>query len=66
MKYYAVIIVVDDKNNEITRMVKDEIGQYDLPKTNVIVHEFHIGILSIPEGREMCQFIEDMKGGEEE
>lgn len=65
MKYHAVITIVDDNNNEITRIVKDEIGQYDLPKTNMVVHEFHIGILSIPEGREMCQFIEDLKGGAE-
>ena len=65
MKYHAVIIIVDDNNNEITRMIKEENRQFDLPKTNMIVHEFHIGTLSIPEGQEMCQFIEEMKGGAE-
>lgn len=61
MKYHAVIIIVDDNNNEITRFVKDENGQFVFPKSNMIAHEFHIGTLSIPEGREMCQFIEEMK-----
>lgn len=65
MKYHAVIIIVDDNNNEITRMVKDEDNQLNLAISNVIIHELHIGTLSIPEGREMCQFIEEMKGGAE-
>lgn len=49
MKYHAIITIVDDKNNEITRIAKDEIGQYNLPENNVVVHEFHIGVLSIAE-----------------
>ena len=57
--YHAVIIIVDDNNNEITRMVKDEDNQFVWPKTNMIVHKFHIGVLSIAGGREMCQFIEE-------
>lgn len=65
MKYHAVITIVDDNNNEITRMIKDEEGQYNLLEKNVIVHEFYIGILSILDGREMCQFIEEVKGGAE-
>ena len=64
MKYHALIIIVDDNNNEITRMIKDEDRQFDVPKTNMIVHAFNIGPLYIPEGREMCQFIEDMRGTE--
>lgn len=63
MKYHAIITIVDDNNNEITRMVKEEVRQYEMPKNNVVFHEFFIGALSIPEGREMCQFIEEMKGG---
>jgi hypothetical protein len=65
MKYHAIIIIVDDNNSEITRIVKDENRQFDLPKTNMIVHDFYIGKLTIPEGQEMCQFIEELKGGAE-
>lgn len=59
MKYHAIITIVDDKNNEITRMVKDEDNQTDLSRFNLILHEFHIGSLSIPEGRELNQLIEE-------
>lgn len=65
MKYHAITIIVDDNNNEITRMIHDENRQFVLPKTNVIVHEFTIGTLSIAEGREMCRFIEEVRGEEE-
>ena len=63
MKYHAVIIIVDDDDNEITSIVKDEDSQFVFTKSNMIAHEFHIGTLTIPEGREMCPFIEEMKGG---
>lgn len=59
MKYHAIIIIVDDNNNEITRFIKHEDKQFDLPKTNSIVHDFHLGQLLIPESREMRQFIEE-------
>ena len=65
MKYHAVITIVDDNNNEVTSLVKHETRQFEWPKNNVIFHEFYIGTLSIPQGREMCQFIEEMKGGAE-
>lgn len=62
MKYRAIIEIVDEKNNVITSMVKEEQRQFEMPKNNVIIHEFFIGALSIPQGREWCQFIEEMKG----
>lgn len=65
MKYHAVITIVDDNHNEITSLVKDETRQFELSINNVIFHEFYIGTLSIPQDREMCQFIEEMKGGTE-
>lgn len=61
MKYHAIITIVDDKNNEITRMVKDEDNQIDLSRFNLILHDFHIGSLYIPEGREVCQLFEETK-----
>lgn len=65
MKYHAIITIVDDNNNEITSMVKHECRQFNLSKSNVLVHEIYVGTLSILEGREMCQFIEEVKGGAE-
>lgn len=62
MKYHAIITIVDDNNNEITRTIKHEDNQINLPISNLIIHELHIGTLSIPEGREICQFIEEAKG----
>lgn len=61
MKYHAIVTIVDDKNNVITRMVKDEDNQVNLTRFNLILHEFHIGALSIPEGREVNQLIEEGK-----
>lgn len=59
MIYHAIITIVDDKNNVITRMVKDEDNQTDLSRFNLILHEFHIGSLSIPVRRELNQLIEE-------
>lgn len=59
MKYRAIITIVDDKNNVITTIVKDEERQYEMPKNNMIIHDFHIGFLSIPEGRELNYWIEE-------
>lgn len=62
MKYHAIIIIVDDNNNEITRFKSDEYEQINIPPYNMIVHKIFIGGLNIAESREMNQFIEDMRG----
>lgn len=66
MKYHAIIIIVDDNNNEITRFKFDETEQINEPLYNMIVHKIFIGGLNISESKEMHQFIEDMRGNNNE
>lgn len=55
MNYHAILIVVDDNNNEITRAVYEEKQQMVMPNTNMIVHDFYIGGLRVPECKEVSQ-----------
>lgn len=59
MKYHAIITIVDDENNEITRIVKDEERRIFLSSNNLIIHEFRIGPFSISECCELRRGMEE-------